>query len=145
MDFAQPAVPRINGYQDPHMIVDPESQIVQLDGLLVRLTQKEFDLLSFLIEHSGELIPRSVLLARVWGYTSAAIRTRTLDVHVRRIRAKLGHYGATYIETVFGVGYRFQPYRSQAQAQIAAASALAAADSRPAAEWRWRMAGNPPN
>jgi DNA-binding response OmpR family regulator len=46
----------------------------------------------------------------VWGYTNE-IRTRTLDVHVRRLRKKLGSYAEQYIETIFGIGYRFQPFR----------------------------------
>jgi DNA-binding response OmpR family regulator len=50
-------------------------------------------------------------LLRVWGY-STQIRTRTLDVHIRRLRKKLGPYAETYIETIFGIGYRFQPYRA---------------------------------
>ena len=51
------------------------------------------------------------LLMRVWGYSSE-IRTRTLDVHVRRLRKKLGAYADRYIETIFGVGYRFQPFHA---------------------------------
>jgi DNA-binding response OmpR family regulator len=47
---------------------------------------------------------------RVWGYSNE-IRTRTLDVHVRRLRKKLGAYSEQYIETIFGIGYRFQPFR----------------------------------
>jgi DNA-binding response OmpR family regulator len=48
---------------------------------------------------------------RVWGYSNQ-IRTRTLDVHIRRLRKKLGEHSGTYIETIFSVGYRFQPFRA---------------------------------
>ena len=61
--------------------------------------------------HAGEIIPREALLLQVWGY-GAEIRTRTLDVHVRRLRKKLGGYADHYIETIFGIGYRFQPYHA---------------------------------
>lgn len=142
MDFAEPMTKRIDRYQDPHLSVDLKSQIVQLDGLLVELTQKEFELLSFLIEHAGELVPRSVLLAMVWRYTSGDVRTRTVDVHVRRLRRKLGQYSKTYIETIFGLGYRFQPYRAHAHAlaEMASGAAVTAENSRPALpDWRWRV------
>jgi len=75
------------------------------------LTRKEYDLLSLLVQHAGEIIPREALLMRVWGY-GADIRTRTLDVHVRRLRKKLGGYADQYIETIFGIGYRFQPFHA---------------------------------
>lgn len=146
MDLRNPKVKRIDRYQDTHLIVDFERQTVQLDGVLAPLTHKEFDLLGFLIEHSGELLPRATLLALVWGYTSTGVRTRTLDVHVRRLRRKLGRYGATYIETVFGVGYRFQPYRARALAEMAASAAESAIGVGPAtAIWDWPIEENAPN
>jgi len=74
------------------------------------LTRKEYELLSLLVQNAGEIIPREALLWRIWGY-STQIRTRTLDVHIRRLRKKLGTYSDQYIETIFGIGYRFQPYR----------------------------------
>jgi two-component system phosphate regulon response regulator PhoB len=75
------------------------------------LTRKEYELLALLVKHAGEIIPRQALLLRVWSY-GAGIRTRTLDVHIRRLRKKLGAYAEQYIETIFGIGYRFQPYRA---------------------------------
>jgi DNA-binding response OmpR family regulator len=69
-------------------------------------------------------VPRGALLLRVWGYGSE-IRTRTLDVHVRRLRKKLGEYAEQYIETIFGIGYRFQPYRAQRVFQSLTAPILA--------------------
>jgi two-component system, OmpR family, alkaline phosphatase synthesis response regulator PhoP len=75
------------------------------------LTRKEYDLLALLVQHAGEIIPREALLLRVWGYSSE-IRTRTLDVHIRRLRKKLGNYADRYIETIFGIGYRFQPFHA---------------------------------
>jgi DNA-binding response OmpR family regulator len=93
---------------DEHLSLDFVSQSVTLDGHRVRLTRKEYDLLGLMVRHAGEIIPRDELLMEVWSY-GPDIRTRTLDVHVRRLRRKLGHYAGGGIETVFGVGYRFQP------------------------------------
>jgi DNA-binding response OmpR family regulator len=95
-------------YADEHLSLDLVSQSVTLDGRKVHLTPKEYDLLSLMVRHAGEIIPRDALLMEVWSYRPD-IRTRTLDVHVRRLRMKLGHYGDRGIETVFGIGYRFQP------------------------------------
>ena len=75
------------------------------------LTRKEYELLLILVQNAGEVLTREQLLWQVWGYSNQ-IRTRTLDVHVRRLRKKLGTYADQYIETIFGVGYRFQPFRS---------------------------------
>src|SRR5436305_14049291 len=98
-------------YRDEHLTLDFEQQTAILDGERMTLTRKEYDLLSLLVQHAGEIIPREALLLQVWGY-GADIRTCTLDVHVRRLRKKLGGYADQYIETIFGIGYRFQPYRA---------------------------------
>ena len=98
-------------YQDSHLEVDYVRKQAVLDSHRLVLTRKEYELLALLVENAGEIIPRQVLLLRIWGYTNE-IRTRTLDVHVRRLRKKLGAYSEQYIETIFGIGYRFQPFRS---------------------------------
>ena len=99
-------------YQDPHLEVDFTRAIAALDSRRMVLTRKEYELLSLLVRNAGEIIPRDALLWKVWGY-SAQIRTRTLDVHIRRLRKKLGNHSDQYIETIFGIGYRFQPFRPQ--------------------------------
>jgi len=96
-------------YRDEHLAVDFDREVAELDSARMSLTRKEYDLLALLVRHAGQIIPRDVLLQRVWGYGSE-IRTRTLDVHVRRLRRKLGAYAEQYIETIFGIGYRFQPF-----------------------------------
>src|SRR5438309_2130154 len=98
-------------YRDEHLTMDFAKEAAILDSERMTLTRKEYDLLSLLVQHAGEIIPREALLMQVWGY-GADIRTRTLDVHVRRLRKKLGGYADQYIETIFGIGYRFQPYRA---------------------------------
>ena len=107
-------------YRDEHLSMDFERQSATLDNQRIALTRKEYDLLSLLVCHAGEIIPREALLKQVWGY-GAEIRTRTLDVHVRRLRKKLGGYADQYIETIFGIGYRFQPYHAPRYFQPAAA------------------------
>ena len=102
---------RIAPYRDEHLSLDFDQQLAALDSERMTLTRKEYDLLSLLVQHAGEIIPREALLMRVWGY-GAEIRTRTLDVHVRRLRKKLGVYADQYIETIFGIGYRFQPFHA---------------------------------
>ena len=97
-------------YQDAHLEIDVADKFALLDSRPLRLTRKEYELLLLLVENAGEVVPREVILMRVWGYGNE-IRTRTLDVHIRRLRKQLGSYGAPYIETIFGIGYRFQPFR----------------------------------
>src|SRR5581483_7974996 len=101
----------MESYGDEHLSVDFQQQVVLLDQERMALTRKEYDLLSLLVQHAGEIVPRNALLMEVWGY-SPEIRTRTLDVHVRRLRKKLGGYADQYIETIFGIGYRFQPFHA---------------------------------
>jgi DNA-binding response OmpR family regulator len=96
-------------YQDAHLCVNFQTGAVELDGAPRRLANKEYELLAYLLRHPKELVSREVLLAMIWGY-GPGIRTRTLDVHIRRLRQNLEPYGKVYIETVFSIGYRFQPY-----------------------------------
>ena len=113
-------------YGDEHLSVDFSQQCATLDSVRMPLTRKEYDLLALLVQHAGEIIPRDALLLRVWGY-GAEIRTRTLDVHVRRLRKKLGVYADVYIETIFGIGYRFQPFHAPRFYQSAVKPAIAVA------------------
>src|SRR5437016_2120278 len=112
LTITQNTVSRPGRYEDPHLEVDFARASAALDSRRMVLTRKEFELLSLLVQNAGEIIPREALLWRVWGYSSQ-IRTRTLDVHIRRLRKKLGGYSEQYIETIFGIGYRFQPFRPQ--------------------------------
>ena len=81
----------------------PASRRVEADGAEVALTVKEFDLLEYLMRHMGAVIKREELLGAVWGY-SGGEETRTVDVHIRGLRLKLGDAGGI-IRTVRGVGY----------------------------------------
>ncbi len=82
----------------------PDRREVTVDGQSVTLTNKEFLLLQLLMEHTGLVLSREVLLDRIWGIR-ADLENRTLDVHIRSLRAKLGPAGAC-IRTVRGVGYQ---------------------------------------
>jgi two-component system, OmpR family, alkaline phosphatase synthesis response regulator PhoP len=97
-------------YHDQHLDLDFEHKTALVDAKPLGLTRKEYDLLALLIQNAGEVVTRETLLLRVWGYSNQ-IRTRTLDVHIRRLRKKLGEHSGVYIETIFSVGYRFQPFR----------------------------------
>src|SRR5580704_19626399 len=105
-------------YHDAHLTLDFERKSATLDSQPLSLTRKEYDLLALLVSYAGVIIPRSEVLMRVWGY-STEIRTRTLDVHIRHLRKKLGVYADVYIVTVCGGGHRFQPYGSAARLQPA--------------------------
>jgi DNA-binding response OmpR family regulator len=86
--------------------IDEASYAANLDGKVLDLTFKEFELLKFLAQHPGRVFTRQQLLQEVWGYDYFG-GTRTVDVHVRRLRAKLGPDYEALIGTVRNVGYRF--------------------------------------
>jgi two-component system, OmpR family, phosphate regulon response regulator PhoB len=89
--------------------LDPATHIARLGEDVLALTPKEFDLLRALLEARGRVLSREYLLDRVWGYSRASeIESRTVDVHVRRLRAKLGDEGGRIV-TVKNVGYRLDP------------------------------------
>ena len=88
------------------LVLDKAAHKVTADGQEIVLTHKEFELLEYLLENRNIVLTREKILDRIWGYTSD-IETRTLDVHIRSLRQKLGASGER-IETVRGVGYRFE-------------------------------------
>ena len=87
------------------LVLDVDSFAVTVAGRPLDLTYKEFELLRFLAERPGRVFTRPTLLREVWGYDFYG-GTRTVDVHVRRLRAKLGPEHESLVETVRGVGYR---------------------------------------
>ena len=96
-------------YQDARIAVDFDDVRLTCDGSDVKLTRKEFALLEHLIKNLGRVATRQQLLDNVWGYSYFG-DTRTLDVHIRRLRQKMGECGGC-IETVVGVGYRFTDFK----------------------------------
>ena len=88
------------------VIVDDATYTAKIGKRHLDLTFKEFELLKFLAQHPGRVFSRQQLLQEVWGYDYFG-GTRTVDVHVRRLRAKLGPDNETLIGTVRNVGYRF--------------------------------------
>ena len=90
-----------------HLIIDLEKYEVTLTGKIVDLTYKEYELLRLLATNNGKVFTRENLLNRVWGYDYYG-GTRTVDVHIRRLRSKIEDSTHSFIETVRGVGYKFK-------------------------------------
>ena len=99
------AAARSLAYQGMRLAIDFDAVSVRVAGAQVRLTKREFELLRFLVENRNRVLSRDRLLERVWGY-DRMIETRSVDVHVGRLRGKLCAAGRQ-IETVVGLGYRF--------------------------------------
>ena len=94
-------------YRCGQLAVDTGRHVVTVDGREVTLTQKEFEVLCLLLKNRGQVLSREQLIESVWGYAFTG-ESRTVDVHVRTLRQKLGEAGA-YIETVRGYGYKIGP------------------------------------
>jgi len=107
---AQPATPKHERLAFDGLEIDGPTREVTKDGEPVRLTAKEFDLLRFLASHPRQVFSRDQLMDRVWGY-EAALDTGTVTVHVRRLREKIEADPSRprFLQTVWGVGYRFWP------------------------------------
>jgi DNA-binding response OmpR family regulator len=95
------------------LVVNESTYSARMHGRSLDLTFKEFELLKFLAQHPGRVFSRAQLLQEVWGYDYFG-GTRTVDVHVRRLRAKLGPENEAMIGTVRNVGYRFVPVKGAA-------------------------------
>jgi DNA-binding response OmpR family regulator len=112
------------------LAIDEATYAARLRGRALDLTFKEFELLKFLAQHPGRVFTRAQLLQEVWGYDYFG-GTRTVDVHVRRLRAKLGPEHEALIGTVRNVGYRFVPVKGdRAERDLGAARGHAAAAAR---------------
>ena len=109
----QQAVYRVNGPSGSQTLVigdlsiDLERYEVAVAGRRVTLTYKEFQLLALLASNPGRVYTRDALLSQVWGYDYLG-GTRTVDVHVRRLRSKVESPGRSFVETIWNVGYRFK-------------------------------------
>jgi DNA-binding response OmpR family regulator len=105
------------------LTIDENAYSARVRGRSLDLTFKEFELLRFLATHAGRVFTRAQLLQEVWGYDYFG-GTRTVDVHVRRLRAKLGAEHESLIGTVRNVGYRFVPPRQDEGLDLATAATL---------------------
>ena len=109
----QQVVFRVNGPSGSQTLsigdlsIDLERYEVSVAGRRVTLTYKEFQLLSLLASNPGRVYTREALLSQVWGYDYLG-GTRTVDVHVRRLRSKVESPGRSFVETIWNVGYRFK-------------------------------------
>ena len=92
------------------VLIDEDAYLASVGGQQLDLTYTEFELLKYLVAHPGRVLTREQLLSAVWGYDYFG-GTRTVDVHIRRLRAKLGPEHDSWINTVRNVGYRFAASR----------------------------------
>jgi two-component system, OmpR family, alkaline phosphatase synthesis response regulator PhoP len=92
-------------YRGNNLVADFDAVSVAVNSESVRLTRREFELLRYLVQNKNRVVSRDRLLERVWGY-DRSVETRSVDVHVGRLRSKLGD-ASRQIETVIGLGYRF--------------------------------------
>lgn len=104
------------------LIVDTNGYTASLHGRPIDLAYKEFELLKYLVQHPGRVFTRAQLLQEVWGYDYYG-GTRTVDVHIRRLRAKLGGEYEHLIGTVRNVGYRFDPPDDETEESAAKSAA----------------------
>ena len=104
---------RVSGPAGPKLLrignlsIDQERYEVTVSGRRVPLTYKEFQLLVLLASNPGRVYTREVLLSQIWGYDYLG-GTRTVDVHIRRLRSKVESPGCSFVETIWNVGYRFK-------------------------------------
>lgn len=109
---ATQAGPATEEVRSGDLVIDEATYSARIRGVALDLTFKEFELLKFLAQHPRRVFSRSQLLQEVWGYDYFG-GTRTVDVHVRRLRAKLGPENEALIGTVRNVGYKFVPARHE--------------------------------
>ena len=109
--------PSLNEIRSGEVVIDEDSYTAKIKGRTLDLTFKEFELLKYLAQHPGRVFSRSQLLQEIWGYDYFG-GTRTVDVHIRRLRSKLGPEFESVIDTVRNVGYRFSTSSNPVTADI---------------------------
>ena len=109
--------PSLKEIRSGEVVIDEDSYTAKIKGRSLDLTFKEFELLKYLAQHPGRVFSRSQLLQEIWGYDYFG-GTRTVDVHIRRLRSKLGPEFEAVIGTVRNVGYRFNASNSQVSADL---------------------------
>ena len=109
--------PSLKEIRSGEVVIDEDSYTAKIKGRSLDLTFKEFELLKYLAQHPGRVFSRSQLLQEIWGYDYFG-GTRTVDVHIRRLRSKLGPEFESIIDTVRNVGYRFSVNGNPATADI---------------------------
>jgi DNA-binding response OmpR family regulator len=109
--------PSLKEIRSGEVVIDEDSYTAKIKGRTLDLTFKEFELLKYLAQHPGRVFSRSQLLQEIWGYDYFG-GTRTVDVHIRRLRSKLGPEFESVIDTVRNVGYRFTQNGSQTPVDV---------------------------
>ena len=109
--------PSLKEIRSGEVVIDEDSYTAKIKGRTLDLTFKEFELLKYLAQHPGRVFSRSQLLQEIWGYDYFG-GTRTVDVHIRRLRSKLGPEFESVIDTVRNVGYRFNQNGSQTPVDV---------------------------
>lgn len=94
-----------SAFQVGKVVIDHKARTVTVDGALIPLTLKEYEMLLFLVKNKGQAISREQLLEKIWGYDYTG-SLRTVDTHIKTLRMKLG--AGDYIQTVWGIGYKFE-------------------------------------
>ncbi len=89
------------------LVINKDSYVAYLDGKVLELTLKEFEILVYLTDNKSHVLTRDQILNAVWGYDYEG-DVRTVDSHVARLRIKLGNYGNNHLKTVYGMGYKFE-------------------------------------
>ena len=89
------------------IVIDKSAHQVTVDGKVIELSYKEFELLTYFVENQGIALSREKILNNVWNYDYFG-DARTIDTHVKKLRSKLGEKGGEYIKTIWGMGYKFE-------------------------------------
>ena len=89
------------------IIIDKSAHQVTVDGKVIELSYKEFELLTYFVENQGIALSREKILNNVWNYDYFG-DARTIDTHVKKLRSKMGEKGGEYIKTIWGMGYKFE-------------------------------------